>query len=113
MTGYKMFMQGILAAAMVAFIAHGGASMAADLGVPATDEGLPGTGPIRRADWFKKHWQGRREGWEARRDTDRHALVFAGDSITEGWGDGFHGAFPGVKLANRGISGDKIGRAHV
>ena len=37
---------------------------------------------------------------------DRHALVFLGDSITQGWGDDLHGSFPGVKIANRGISGD-------
>ena len=33
-------------------------------------------------------------------------LVFLGDSITQGWGDDFSGAFPGLKAANRGISGD-------
>jgi len=32
--------------------------------------------------------------------------VFLGDSITQGFGDDFKGAFPGAKLANRGISGD-------
>jgi lysophospholipase L1-like esterase len=32
--------------------------------------------------------------------------VFLGDSITQGWGDDFGGNFPGVKVANRGISGD-------
>ena len=26
----------------------------ADVSIPATDEGLPGAGPIRRYDWFKK-----------------------------------------------------------
>ena len=29
-----------------------------------------------------------------------------GDSITQGWGDDFSGWFPGLKVANRGISGD-------
>jgi lysophospholipase L1-like esterase len=33
-------------------------------------------------------------------------MVFLGDSITQGWGDDFSGAFPGLKAANRGISGD-------
>lgn len=80
--------------------------LAADLRVPPSDDGLPGDGPVRRADWFQKHWLQRREGWEARRDTDRHALFFVGDSITEGWGGRLHEAFPGLKLANRGISGD-------
>jgi lysophospholipase L1-like esterase len=37
---------------------------------------------------------------------DQGALVFLGDSITQGWGDNIGGAFPGVKVANRGISGD-------
>jgi hypothetical protein len=25
--------------------------------LPAADEGLPGTGPVRRMDWFKKLWE--------------------------------------------------------
>ena len=37
---------------------------------------------------------------------DQKAVVFLGDSITQGWGDDLHGAFPGLKVANRGISGD-------
>ena len=32
--------------------------------------------------------------------------MFLGDSITQGWGDDLGGSFPGVKVANRGISGD-------
>ena len=32
--------------------------------------------------------------------------MFLGDSITQGWGDDLRGAFPGVKVANRGIGGD-------
>jgi lysophospholipase L1-like esterase len=79
---------------------------AADLRIPASDDGLPGDGPIRRADWFQKHWLQRREGWDTRREADRHALVFVGDSITEGWGGRLQQAFPGIKVANRGISGD-------
>ncbi len=74
--------------------------------IPATDEGLPGTGPIRRYDWFQKLWRERRSAWAARRDHDRGAVVFLGDSITQGWGGGLGAAFPGVKVANRGISGD-------
>jgi lysophospholipase L1-like esterase len=74
--------------------------------IPATDAGLPGTGPIRRYDWFKKVWTERRSAWAARVQQDQHAVVFLGDSITQGWNDDFHGAFPDVKVANRGISGD-------
>jgi lysophospholipase L1-like esterase len=74
--------------------------------IPATDDGLPGTGPIRRADWFRKLWTERRAAWGARVEQDRGAVVFLGDSITQGWGDDFSAAFPGLKIANRGISGD-------
>ena len=74
--------------------------------IPATDDGLPGTGPIRRHDWFKGLWAERRAAWAARTQLDQHAFVFLGDSITQGWGDDLGGSFPGMKLANRGISGD-------
>ena len=40
------------------------------------------------------------------RAQDQGAVVFLGDSITQGWGEGLGAAFPGVKVANRGISGD-------
>lgn len=79
---------------------------AASLDIPATDDGLPGTGPIRRAEWFTKLWTSKRTGWAKRVQQDQGALVFLGDSITQGWGDNIGGAFPGVKVANRGISGD-------
>ncbi len=74
--------------------------------IPATDEGLPGAGPIRRYDWFRKLWAEKRGGWAARTAQDKGAVVFLGDSITQGWGDNLGGVFPGVKVANRGISGD-------
>ncbi|MGE5126466.1 MAG: GDSL-type esterase/lipase family protein [Betaproteobacteria bacterium] len=74
--------------------------------IPASDEGLPGKGPIRRYDWFQRLWRERRSAWAHSVDQDRHAVVFLGDSITQGWGGGLGAAFPGVKVANRGISGD-------
>jgi lysophospholipase L1-like esterase len=74
--------------------------------IPATDEGLPGAGPIRRMEWFQNLWRQRRAGWSKVADQDRGAVVFLGDSITQGWGGGLGAAFPGVKVANRGISGD-------
>ncbi len=74
--------------------------------IPATDDGLPGQGPIRRYDWFRELWRKRRSAWAKRVEQDQHALVFLGDSITQGWGDDLGGAFPNVKVANRGISGD-------
>jgi len=74
--------------------------------IPATDDGLPGAGPIRRYDWFQKLWRERRAQWAREREQDKGAVVFLGDSITQGWGGGLGAAFPGVKVANRGISGD-------
>jgi len=74
--------------------------------IPATDDGLPGAGPIRRYEWFQDLWRERRSEWAKQVDQDRHAVVFLGDSITQGWGGGLGAAFPGVKVANRGISGD-------
>lgn len=74
--------------------------------IPATDDGLPGAGPLRRADWFQKLWQSRRSQWASQVKQDQGAVVFLGDSITQGWGDGLQEAFAGMKVANRGISGD-------
>ncbi|MCE9525420.1 MAG: DUF1080 domain-containing protein [Planctomycetales bacterium] len=74
--------------------------------LPATDEWVPGAGPLRRYDWFKQLWTEKRTAWSKRVQQDQGALVFLGDSITQGWGDDLGGAFPGVKVANRGISGD-------
>ena len=74
--------------------------------LPATDDGLPGAGPLRRYDWFRHTWTSRRSAWAPRVAQDQHALVFLGDSITQGWGDDIGGGLPGVKVANRGISGD-------
>lgn len=74
--------------------------------VPATDDGLPGAGPIRRTDRFKQLWSQRRSNWAERVQQDQGAIVFVGDSITQGWGDQPGGDLPGVKVANRGIGGD-------
>ena len=74
--------------------------------IPASDAGLPGAGPIRRYDWFQSLWRERRSEWAGQVEQDRNAVVFLGDSITQGWGGGLGAAFPGLKVANRGISGD-------
>ncbi len=79
---------------------------AVDLGVPKTDEGLAGEGPIHRYGWFTKLWLKRRTAWAKELQQDQGAIVLLGDSITEDWRDIPKGAFPGVKTANRGISGD-------
>lgn len=74
--------------------------------IPATDAGLPGAGPIRRYGWFKNLWVKKRSGWAKQVEADQKAVVFLGDSITQGWGDKMGGSFEGMKVANRGISGD-------
>jgi lysophospholipase L1-like esterase len=97
----------ILGASMVSATRATGPAEATDrFSIPATDDGIPGAGPIRRYDWFRSLWRERRSAWAATAERDRHAVVFLGDSITQGWGGGLGAAFPGVKVANRGISGD-------
>lgn len=98
-----------LALALVLSVPVGGLvaqDAASKFAIPATDDGLPGEGPIRRYDWFQNLWAAKRAGWAGQVERDQGALVFLGDSITQGWGDDLGGAFPGVKVANRGISGD-------
>ena len=74
--------------------------------VPANDQGLPGSGPLRHADWFTNLWKQRRGEWANQVEKDQGAVVFLGDSITQGWGDSMGGNFKELKVANRGISGD-------
>ena len=76
------------------------------LRLPETDTDLPGAGPIRRYDWFRNLWEQRRTRFINQKQVDRNAVVFLGDSITQGANDDFLGLFPGLKIANRGISGD-------
>ncbi len=83
-----------------------GAADASPLAIPATDEGLPGAGPIRRFDWFQKLWLESRTRWAGRVKVDQGAIVFLGDSITQGWNTSLNALFLGNKVVNRGISGD-------
>ncbi len=76
------------------------------LTLPETDDGLPGSGPIRRYDWFKNLWKDKRSQWASKVQADQNTVVFLGDSITQGWGDNLGNTFPGLRVANRGISGD-------
>ena len=76
------------------------------LKIPADNDGLPGKGTIRRYDWFQDLWQQKRTQWHQDTPRDQGAVVFFGDSITQGWGPDMGGSFAGTKVANRGISGD-------
>ena len=100
-----------LAACLLSLVTTGSAQITAPrtadpFAIPPTDDGLPGVGPIRRYDWFQQLWRERRSAWAKTRVNDEGAVVFLGDSITQLWGDALPTAFAGVKIANRGISGD-------
>lgn len=77
-----------------------------DKALPADETGLPGEGALRRYEAYVKRWQEARSRWADEAAKDQGAVVFLGDSITQGWGADFKGLFPGMKLANRGIGGD-------
>jgi lysophospholipase L1-like esterase len=69
---------------------------------PEAKESLwPGKGPIRIHGWMT----GTRQKYWAAREKDQGAVVFAGDSLTEGFKT-LDKAFPNLKVANRGIGGD-------
>ena len=74
--------------------------------LPADEGSLPGEGALRRYEGYVRRWHDARKEWSERIQQDQGAVVFLGDSITQGWGADFKGHFPGMKLANRGISGD-------
>ena len=76
------------------------------LSIPDSDEGVPGAGPLRRTDWFRGVWKGRRSSWLNEPQKPQDSIVFLGDSITQGWNDDFRGFFGGLNVVNRGISGD-------
>jgi lysophospholipase L1-like esterase len=74
--------------------------------LPADESGLPGEGALRRYPGYVQGWEKARTGWAQRVQEDQGAVVFLGDSITQGWGGRLATTFPGLKIANRGISGD-------
>jgi lysophospholipase L1-like esterase len=73
---------------------------------PIYSSDVPGVGPIRAEDWFVKGWNERRSHFRELEPKQHGAIVFFGDSITQGWSDDFRGKFPKLNVANRGISGD-------
>jgi beta-glucosidase len=56
--------------------------------------------------WFPPGWVSRRTAFRDSLAADQGAVVFVGDSITQGFKA--HETFPGLKTANRGISGDLV-----
>lgn len=61
----------------------------------------PGTGPIRVHPWMVDN----RAWFWTQRAAAQGSIVFVGDSLTGNW-KGIAAAFPGMKVANRGIGGD-------
>ena len=66
---------------------------------------FPGAGALQLAPWFQKLWMMRRVDFARNKENDQRAVVFLGDSITQGWST-IATDFPNLKIANRGISGD-------
>lgn len=65
----------------------------------------PGVGPFNTVlPWFLPNVEGRLSAFSKSKAQDEGAFVFLGDSITAKWN--LSDAFPGIKIANRGISGD-------
>jgi lysophospholipase L1-like esterase len=95
-----------IAVAQTAAVAEKAAAKSAAKPAPIYDASVPGVGPIRNEDWFVKTWRGRRAHFAKEKAKQEHAIVFFGDSITQGWSDDFRGKFPNLNVANRGISGD-------
>ena len=74
--------------------------------LPTDESSLPGEGPLRRYPGYIKGWHDLRSAWAKDTTSQQGAVVFLGDSITQGWGRRLQEAFPEMKIANRGISGD-------
>jgi lysophospholipase L1-like esterase len=91
----------IVAFVMLAVVALPAMAQTGPKPTPQTAGEWPGKGHASAyAGWVKR----RDEFWKAR-DKDQGAVVFFGDSITQGWRD-VDKAFPTLKIANRGISSD-------
>ena len=80
------------------------AKIAGPVAQPPSNQ-CPGAGPMQSGLWFRKLWETRRSEWDKSKEADQGAVVFFGDSITQGWGT-LAQDFPKLKVANRGISGD-------
>lgn len=80
------------------------AKIAGELAQPPSSE-FPGEGAVQSGLWFRTLWKTRRTEWANARQADQGAVVFFGDSITQGWSS-LAKDFQKLKVANRGISGD-------
>lgn len=74
------------------------------LAMPDRDH-LPGKPAVHIWSGLPKMWLQRRHHFQTTATNDTGAVVFLGDSITQGWNT-LARDFPDLKVANRGISGD-------
>lgn len=73
---------------------------------PTDESVVPGKGHLRNSEWFKGHFKNRRTGFTKNAAEKQGAIVFLGDSITEGWDHRLESDFPEFNVVSRGISGD-------
>lgn len=78
-----------------------GTALAQPTPYPTTDADWPGQGVIRKFGWMDDN----RAYFWTQREKDQGKIVLAGDSLTANWKE-VGKAFPGLKIANRGIGGD-------
>lgn len=102
MKSKRRLLPSILAAVLIAATVLAQTSPDVSYPDPST---LPGKGPTNVWNGLAATWAKRRQGWAGHSQQDHGALVFLGDSITQGF-EPLSQFFPGVKLANRGIGGD-------
>ena len=80
-------------------------STAADVSQFPSLDRLPGKVPPRVWNGLGGAWARAHARWQTTASADVGAVVFLGDSITEGWST-LAKDFPNLKVANRGIGGD-------
>jgi lysophospholipase L1-like esterase len=72
---------------------------------PADATVLPGKGPLPTWSGFTNVWAQRHAAWRQNTNHQKGAVVFLGDSITQGW-NSLAKNFPDIRVVNRGIGGD-------
>ena len=86
--------------------ANAAATVAEDVShYPKDPSLLPGKGPAATWSGLPKVWAQRHAEWARTASRDRGAVVFLGDSITQGW-NSLARDFHDMHVANRGIGGD-------
>ena len=105
----KILLRTWIAVVVIGFLAGNGLALAQapqDVSLYPTNTALlPGRGPAAKWAGLPKVWADRHAEWAKTAQNDHDAVVFLGDSITQLWKSQAQD-FPGLKVVNRGISGD-------